>query len=608
MPMLFQTFAETLEALEPVSGRLQMIAMLADTLRQAEADEVAALIYLSQGLLAPEFRQKEFGVNERLALRAIAAATGYTPTDAEQMFKRLGDIGLVAQECRTNPPPEGQAMLPLDEPVGDGPTIMEVHALLSAIADAVGAGSQERKIKLLNDLISSLSPLSAKHVARILIGRLRVGVGDPTLLDALAQAKAGDKSLRPPLERAYNLSSDLGLVAETLYRDGIEAVDQIVVHVGNPVRMALAERADGVEEILKRLGRCSVEPKYDGFRCQVHKNGDEVMIFSRGLKNMTGMFPEIAEAVRTHIASDQAIFEGEALAYDPETDKYLPFQETTKRRRVHKIEETQAALPLRLVAFDLLLLHGQDLTREPYEERRRQLAEALQPGPVLRITDALYTEDPEEMALFYDDSVVGEGLEGIVAKKLTGTYQAGKRDFNWIKLKRSYQASSLADTVDVVVVGYYYGQGRRAKWGIGSLLCAVYDPATDTFPTVTRCASGLSDAGWVELGQRLKADQIEHKDPRVIASLKPDLWVVPRYVFEIQADEVSRSPMHPAGGNGGPGYALRFPRLLKEREKQPTDATTVAEVQDLYQMQGHKGESGKRGKKQPKAEAAEQEA
>lgn len=601
MPMLFQTFAETLEALEPVTGRLQMIAMLADTLRQAEADEVAALIYLSQGLLAPEFRQKEFGVNERLALRAIAAATGRAPAETEQMFKRLGDIGLVAQECRTTPPAGGQGLLPLDEPVGDGPTIMEVHGLLSAIADAVGPGSQERKITLLNELVCSLSPLSAKHVARILVGRLRVGVGDPTLMDALSQAKAGDKSLRPPLERAYNLSSDLGLVAEMLYRDGIEAVEQIEVHVGNPVRMALAERADGVEEILKRLGRCSVEPKYDGFRCQVHKNGAEVTIFSRGLENMTGMFPEIAEATRTHIASDQAIFEGEALAYDPATDKYLPFQETTKRRRVHKIEETQAALPLRLAAFDLLLLHGEDLTREPYEERRRQLCEALQPGPVLRVTDALVTEDAEEMALFYDDSV-GEGLEGIVAKKLSGTYQAGKRDFNWIKLKRSYQASALADTVDVVVVGYYYGRGRRASWGIGSLLCAVYDPATDTFPTVTRCASGLSDAGWIELGQRLKADEIEHKDPRVVALLKPDVWVVPRYVFEIQADEVSRSPMHPAGGNGGPGYALRFPRLLKEREKQPTDATTVPEVLDLYQLQGHKGESGKRGKKEPKAD------
>ena len=210
------------------------------------------------------------------------------------------------------------------------------------------------------------------------------------------------------------------------------------------------------------------------------------------------------------------------------------------------------------------------------------------------MTEALVTEDAEELALFYDHSV-GEGLEGIVAKKLSGTYDAGKRGFNWIKLKRSYQ-KALSDTVDVAVVGYYYGRGRRAGWGIGSLLCAVYDPASDTFPTVTRCASGLSDADWIALGKSLAEDRIEHRDPRVVALLKPDEWVVPRYVFELQADEVSRSPMHPAGGDNGPGYALRFPRIVRAREKQPADATTVAEVLDLYRMQGHKGSAGRRGR------------
>jgi DNA ligase-1 len=606
MPMLFQTFAEPLDALEPLTGRLQMVAMLADTLAQADADEVAPLIYLTQGLLAPEFRQNEFGVNERLAWRAIAQVSGATPTEIEQAFKRLGDLGLVAQEYSPANPERAQMQLPLGDTTATNPTVIEVHQALSGIADAVGAGSQERKIALLADLLRGLSPLSAKHVARILVGRLRVGVGDPTLLEALSRAKAGDKSLRPALERAYNRSSDLGLVATTLYRDGVEAVDSIELQVGNPVRMALAERADSVEEIITRLGRCSVEPKYDGFRCQVHKNGDEVMIFSRGLENMTGMFPEIADAVRTQIAADQAIFEGEALAYDPATDKYLPFQETTKRRRVHKIEEMSASLPLKLAAFDLLLRDGEDLTRESYEERRRQLCEILQAGPVLQVTEALFTEDAEEMALFFVDSV-GEGLEGIVAKKLSGPYQAGKRDFNWIKLKRSYQEKALLDTVDVVVVGYYYGRGRRASWGIGSLLCAVYDRATDTFPTVTRCASGLSDAGWIELGQRLGADRIDHKDPRVVALLKPDVWVVPRYVFELQADEVSRSPMHPAGGDNGPGYALRFPRIIREREKQPTDATSVAEVLDLYRMQGHKGSTAERGGRQSKKNQTEEE-
>jgi DNA ligase-1 len=584
MPLLFQTVAEAFEALEPVSSRLQMIALLAELLQKAGPDEIAPLVYLMQGRLAPEYRQNEFGINEKSSLKAVAQAAGCAVDEAQRLFAEKGDAGLVAQDCLSR-----QMQMRLAEPV----TLLGVHKVLSDIAAASGPGSAERKITLLARLLGEISPLEAKHLVKIVVGRLRGGWGDQTMLEALSRAKVGDKSLRPPLERAYNISSDLGLVAETLYKGGPDALAGIAVQVGNPVRMALAERADSVDEILKRLGRCSVEPKYDGFRCQVHKNGDDVTIFSRGLENMTGMFPEIADAVRQHLATPQAIIEGEALAFNTETGKYLPFQETTKRRRVHDIDATSERLPLRLVAFDMLLADGEDWTPRPYEERRARLEQLIQPNPTLRFTDALFTEDAEEMALFYDDST-GEGLEGIVAKKLSGPYQAGKRDFNWIKLKRSYD-TALRDTVDVVVVGYDYGQGQRAAWGVGSLLCAAYDPATDTFPTVTRCASGLSNAAWIELGKRLAADKLEHPDPRVISILKPSVWVTPRYVFELQADEVTRSPMHPAGAtDGGQGYALRFPRIVCEREKKPEDATAVEEVIRLHSMQGHKGESGKR--------------
>ena len=593
MALLFQTVAQTLEELEPLTSRIQMTNLLAALLSQATPEEIAPLTYLIQGRLAPEYRQKEFGVNEKLALRAIAEATGCPIEQAQSVFTERGDAGIAAAECRTQ---AGSAAT-------DGEvTLLAVHAALSELAEASGHGSTERKVQLLAQMLNAVSPMAAKWITRIVVGRLRVGVRDPTVLDALSLAKAGDKSLRPPLERAYNLSSDIGLVAETLYRHGPDALAEITVHVGNPVQMALAERADSVEEILQRLGRCSVEPKYDGFRCQVHKNGDEIAIFSRGLENMTGMFPEIAAAVRTNLASEQAIIEGEAMAYNVETGKYYPFQETTKRRRIHGIDTMSEQLPLRLVAFDLLFAHGEDITRRPYEERRALMEQLVTPGLSLRVTDALFTEDAEEMALFYDDST-SEGLEGIVAKKLSGPYQAGKRDFNWIKLKRSYQ-TELRDTVDVAVVGYYYGQGARAAWGIGSLLCAVYDEDKDTFATVTRCASGLSNQAWIELGKRLAQDRIDHPDPRVNSILKPDVWVTPRYVFELQADEVTRSPMHPAGADGGQGYALRFPRILQEREKQPEDSTTVAEVLRLYGMQGHKGESGKRASRsRPKAEA-----
>jgi DNA ligase-1 len=599
MPMPFSALAATLDALEPVTGRTQMIGILSELLGQAEPEEIGKLVYLAQGRLLPDFIQEEFGMNERLIYRSVAQAYEVPHDEVVARSKELGDAGLVAQHFAAKAAQKERDGS--EEPA----TVLSVYEHLIRITKAVGSGSMEAKVSLLAALFDLLSPVEAKHVARIVVGRLRVGVGDPTLLDALSVVKAGDKSLRPVLERAYNLSSDLGLVATTLYAKGTGGLEEIHVKVGNPVRMALAERADTADEIVARLGRCAIEPKYDGFRMQVHKNGDDVAIFSRGLEDLSGMFPEVVDAVCRQVVQRQAILEGEALAFDSTTGHFLPFQVTSQRRRVHNIEEMSAQLPLRLLAFDMLLSEARDLTREPYTERRDELLRAIRKadgqGGIVAST-CLVTEDPEEIVTFYEDSLV-EGFEGIVAKRLSGAYDAGKRGFNWIKMKRSYQ-SQLADTVDCVVVGYYYGKGHRASWGIGSLLVSVYDKENDTFPTVTRVASGLSEEAWKELAKRLQQDRIDHHDPRVISIIAPDMWVVPKYVFEVQADEVSRSKMHPAGRSGSdPGYALRFPRILKERsDREPEDATAVEEVIKLHGMQGKGDTRGKRKAAAPTVE------
>jgi DNA ligase-1 len=602
MSLPFSTLADTLEALEPVTGRTIMINMLSEMLKQAEPDEIGQLLYLSQGRLLPDFIQKEFGMNERLIYRSVAQAYNVTNEEVVARSKQLGDAGLTAQEFATRW--QGESFIPQLEhqPV----LLQEVYDALMKITETVGSGSQEGKVSQLATLFGRLTPLEAKHVARIVVGRLRVGVGDPTLLDALSFAKAGDKSLRPALERAYNLSSDLGLVACTFYSSGVEGLDSIQVTVGNPVRMALAERADNAEEILARLGECAVEPKFDGFRLQIHKDGDKVSIYSRGLEDLSGIFPDVVEALHKQISAQTIIMEGEVLAYDPETGIFQPFQVTSQRRRVHNIEEMRESLPLRLLAFDVLLLDGKDLTKAPYTERRAALEGAIAPRDGMGGIEAsqkIITNDPEQIVLFYEDSLV-DGLEGIMAKRLSGTYDAGKRGFNWIKMKRSYN-KQLSDTVDCVIVGYDYGKGKRASWGLGSLLVSVYDKANDTFPTVTRVASGLSNEGWQELGRRLEADKLDHRDPRVVNIISPDVWVVPRYVLELQADEVSRSQMHPAGrSDNGPGYALRFPRIVKEREKTPEDATSVEEIIELNRMQGKGDTRGKR-KGEASVEAAE---
>jgi DNA ligase-1 len=416
---------------------------------------------------------------------------------------------------------------------------------------------------------------------------MRLGVGDPTVLDALSFAKVGDRSLRKGLERAYNETSDLGLVGKTLWEGGIEAVDGLTVRVGNPVRPALAERLPSAEAIIAKLGRAAVERKYDGFRCQVHKAGDDIKIFSRNLEDKTASFPEIAEGARRQVALGTAIFEGEALAYNPLSDEYLPFQQTVRRRRKHGVEETAAELPLRLFAFDVLYADGERVMERSYTERHAILERAVEAGDTILISEVHTTGDPEELLEVFNDSIQ-HGLEGIVAKRPDSPYQAGARNYNWVKLKRA-QAGNLQDTVDGVIVGYIYGRGRRTAFGVGTLLVATYDPERDVFPTVTKIGTGLSDAQWRELRERCEPYVSERKPVRVESNIEPSVWVEPQVVIEVLADEITRSPVHPTGEDEwGQGYALRFPRLVgfRQEDKTPEYVTTVAEIVKLYNQQG----------------------
>jgi DNA ligase-1 len=356
--------------------------------------------------------------------------------------------------------------------------------------------------------------------------------------------------------------------------------------VGKPIRPALAERLPSAEAIVAKLGRCAAEPKMDGFRCQVHKDGDEVRVYSRNLEDMTAMFPEIVAGVRAGIRSRAAIFEGEAVAYNPASEEYRPFQETTRRRRKHQVDEMAQELPLRLFVFDLMYLDGENLAQRPYTERRERLVGIVGPSDVLEVTPSIVTADAAELRAFLLDSVQ-KGLEGIVAKKLDSVYQAGARSFNWVKLKRA-QAGQLQDTVDCVILGYIYGRGKRAAFGAGALLVGVYDEENEEFATVTKIGTGLTDEEWREVRARCDRITVEHRPARVNAILIPSVWVEPRVVIEVLADEITRSPVHTAGRrNGEPGYALRFPRLASFRgdDKRPEDATTVREIITMYEQQ-----------------------
>jgi DNA ligase 1 len=574
----FSELAQYLRKLERTSGRNALVEILAELFARTSTEDVPPTTYLLQGRLAPFFEHVEMGLGNNYVADAIARAFGSNQTRVLERFDRLGDIGEVAAgiaaESGSSAVPEG------------APPVREIFDKLLGIARTTGAGSIGAKVEAFASLLRELDPLSCNYLCRVPLGRMRLGAGDPTVLDAFSFARVGDSSLRKRLERAYNETSDLGLVGKTLWEGGIEAVDALGVRVGNPVRPALAERLPSAEAIIAKLGRVAVERKYDGFRCQVHKADSDVRIFSRNLEDMTAAFPEIAEGARRQILARTAIFEGEALAYNPLSEEYLPFQQTARRRRKHAIEETAAELPLRLFAFDILYADGESVMERLYTERHAILENMVQAGDSILVSESHTTGDPNELLEVFNDSIQ-HGLEGIVAKKPDSPYQAGARNYNWVKLKR-VQAGTLQDTVDCVIVGYMYGRGRRAAFGVGALLVAAYDPERDVFPTVTKVGTGLSDAQWREVRERCEPYVSERKPPRVESNIEPSVWVEPQVVIEVLADEITRSPVHPTGADEeGQGYALRFPRLVSFREdKKPEDATTVAEIVELYGQQG----------------------
>ncbi len=570
--MKFAALVERLAQLEATTKRLEMTRILGELFQAAEVDDMAAIVYLSQERLGPAYENVEFGMGEALIAQAIARATDKPLADVKKEYKDKGDYGIVAEE--------------LVKGRGKGLEVDVVFDRLHEIATASGDGAVEKKVTLLANLLKQVSPREARYLLRIPMGRLRLGVGDVTVLDGLSWSVTGDKSLRPELERAYNISSDLGLVATQFKEGGVKALSKIKVSVGRPIRMELAERAKSAEEIIERMGECALEPKVDGFRVQAHKDGDNVRLFSRNLEETTGMFPDVADAVRAQIRARQAIIEGEAIAFDPDTGEFRPFQETSQRRRKYGIDEMRTTLPLKLLAFDVLFIDGQDVTGEPYKKRHARLGKLIKDGQGIQLIEQIIVNEPRAVDEFFMAKIEA-GLEGIMAKRLDSTYVAGARNFNWIKFKRAYQGH-LRDTLDVVVIGYLRGRGQRAKFGIGALLCAVYDKKNDRFRSVGKVGSGLTELEWAAFRAKLDQIALDHKHPRVDSKMVPDVWVEPKYVMEVQADEITRSPIHTAGmHNDEPGYALRFPRVVnpERADKSPEDATTEREILEMFAKQ-----------------------
>ena len=580
--MDYAVIADSYQKIESTTKRLEMTDYLVELLKKTPQDEISKVVYLTQGKLYPDFLGIEMGVAEKLAIKALLRATGGRASVVQLELQKSGDIGETAEKQLAKRKQSTFFTKTL--------TVERVYDTLEKLAKTSGSGAVDTKMALLAGLLTDASPNEAKWLIRTVTGNLRLGIADMTVLDALAISYGGGKEAREEIERAYNISSDLGRVSSVVAESGLEGIRRFQVIVFEPIRPMLAERLGVPEEILEKFrGKCVAEYKYDGERVQAHKKGSKVTLFSRRLENISDQYPDAVELIRNNVNAKEAILEAECVAIDLETGDMRPFQELMHRRRKYGVEAAIEQYPISLFMFDALFVDGQDLTQAPFPQRRKILERIIKPNDRVKPASQKLVKNPKELEDFFEEAIE-DGCEGLMCKSISkdSVYQAGSRGWLWIKYKRDYK-SEMTDTVDLVVVGAFHGRGKRVGT-YGALLLATYDEKADTFETVTKCGTGFTDEDLSKLHEMLQKHVVPRKNSRVQSMLDADVWFEPTVVLEILGAEVTLSPIHMAAMDSirkGSGLAIRFPRFTGKyrTDKSPEDATSSKEIVEMYNAQ-----------------------
>lgn len=601
--MLFSDLATYFEKIEATTKRLEKTVILAEILKKCEAEETLAIINLSLGQLRPQYDRLEFNLAEKMIVRAIGVAVNQLGNEVAKGYKEGGDLGELAYKLVLQPACAGRySRVPVFQ------SVMNVYEKLVEIAQMKGSGSQERKINGLAQLIKGSDALSGKYIVRMVAGKLRLGFSDKTIMDAISYYVSGDKRYSDTLDQCFQRRPDIALLAREVVEKGVErATTEVNVQIGIPIVPALAQRLKTAAEMIEKMGRVYVEKKWDGTRVQIHfsRRQDErlqmrderelqvgmfgeiekpkfiVKSYTRNLDESTAQFPELLN-IDGQIKAESVILDGEAVGYDPKTGKDVPFQLTITRKRKHGVAEAQSSVPLRFNIFDLMYLNGKSLLKKPLRERRELLEQIILPGKILVVDPYLETDDPAELREYHKQQLAA-GYEGALVKQIDGEYMPGRTGFNWVKFKEAEDSrAKLSDTVDVVIMGYYLGKGKRSDFELGAFLVGIRD--RESILTVAKVGTGITDEMFIELGERLNKYAIKSLDYLkygydVPKTLEPDVWVEPNVVVEVAADEITASPTHSSG------YGLRFPRMVKFRDdKSVAEITTLEELKSIGTM------------------------
>ena len=578
--MEFSIIAKTLENMEGTTKRLELTDFLVGLFKETPQDLLPKIVYLIQGKIRPDFEGIELGMAEKLAIRSLSKSSGTPVKKIQEIYQDDGDLGHTAEKI---------LQLKMQTTfVNESITVERVYETFFKIAKMEGKGSQDMKIKYISSLLNDATPMDGKFILKILLGTLRLGVADNTIIDALTIAFTGSKEKKHQIENAYNVSSDLGKVAHVISKEGIDGVEKFQISVFNPVRPMLADRVKSESEALEKMGeKFAAEYKLDGERVQVHLKNKQVILFSRRLENITKFYPDIVENISKSLKTREAILEAEAVAVNENTGEFLPFQELMHRRRKYNLDRAVSEIPITINFFDVLYFDGKNCLDLSYEERRKNLEEIVAEDKFAKLVPMVTVTADNEIEDFLENSI-NSGCEGLMLKSLEGQYRAGMRGSNWLKLKREYR-NELGDSLDLVVIGAFFGRGRRTG-RYGTLLVATYNDENDTFSSICKVGTGFTDENLDQLYQILSNKVTLKKNQKIDSGIESDVWFDPELVIEVVASEITLSPIHKTATNiirKGSGLALRFPKFTgKIRiEKSAEDASTDREIVALYQGQ-----------------------
>ncbi|RQD83940.1 MAG: ATP-dependent DNA ligase [Methanocalculus sp. MSAO_Arc2] len=543
--MRFSKFALWCEKIEQLSGRLEMINLIAGILPDLDEENLPIFVRFIRGLIFPDWSSSHLGVGPNLLYDAVAYVCGKKRGDLITLVNQIGDAGLAVEKSLSEKTQTTFFTEDLD--------LSLVYAIFERMADTGGQQSQKEKMRNVRFLFSNVSPREGRYLTRLMLEELRIGVGEGNVRDAIAQAFSVNVDL---ITRAHQVKNDLGEVAR-LAKYHPDDLASVRIELFRPVKMMLAQ-AGSIEDMVAGNSSVCAEYKYDGSRFQFHKSGDRVAIYSRRLEDLTTALPDVTDELKSQISED-VIVDGEIVAM--EDGRPMPFQTVLRRiRRKHGIAEHSVRIRMIPFVFDILYRNGESLIDHFLEERRKHLESVVHGclAPQIRSDSALELEE------FYREAL-DAGHEGIMLKRPESPYIPGSRGKHWVKCKPE------VETMDLAVIGGEWGEGRRAHH-FGSFLLACQDDQGNLLP-VSRVATGITDETLGFL--------YELFSDRVISTTGKKVQFEPGIIFEVGYSEIQKSTNYESG------YALRFPRFVRVRDdKRMDEIESLASIQKRYHIAG----------------------